>query len=100
MVVIPCSDPLCSDLKSPLKTSSLIQEGPQGCTGPPAVLDVLGGSRGCCPAEQHGHLLIRHSLLLSHTHGLTQVDGQDVFALREKSEDTNVIFKDKHMKPK
>lgn len=37
-------------------------------------------SRGCCPAEQHGHLLIGHTLLLGLTHGLTQVDGEDVLA--------------------
>lgn len=81
-------------LKSPFKTSAHIQKGPRGLTRPPVVLDVPGGSQGCCSAEQQGHLLIRHSLFLSHTHGLTQVDGQDVFALREQSADTDVTFKD------
>lgn len=51
------------------------------------------GSHGLCPAEQHGQLPIRHALLLSHAHGLTQVDSQDVLALRDKSKNTNEIFK-------
>lgn len=42
------------------------------------------GSRGLGPTEQHRHLPIGHSLLLSDAHGLTQVDRQDVLALREK----------------
>lgn len=37
-------------------------------------------SRGLGPTEQHRHLRIGHSLLLSDAHGLTQVDGQDVLA--------------------
>lgn len=48
-------------------------------------------SKCCCPAEQHGHLLIGHAVLLSHSHGLTQVDGQDVFALREKIVDADSL---------
>lgn len=43
---------------------------------------VLGCRR---PAEQRGHLLIRHALLLSHTHGLAEVGSQDVFALQENN---------------
>lgn len=60
-------------------------------------------SRSRSPTKNHGHLLIRHALLLCHTHSLTKIDGQDVFALKERSrwckrlylwslEDTSVWF--------
>lgn len=43
---------------------------------------------GCVsPAENRAHLLIRHALLLGHTDGPAQINGQDVFALEEKSTD-------------
>lgn len=52
-----------------------------------ALMRGGGVSRSCSPAEQHGHLLIRHALLQSHSHRPAQVDGQDVFALPEKIAD-------------
>lgn len=54
------------------------------CTGYTCLGDGEG-SHGLCPAEQHGHLPIRDALLLGHAHGLTQVDSQDVLALRDES---------------
>lgn len=54
-----------------------------------------GGSHGLCPTEQRGHLLIRHGLLVSRAHGLTQVDSQDVLALRDKSKNTDEILKNR-----
>lgn len=82
-------------LNSPFRTSAHIQKGPRGLTPPPPRCPqrIPGGSQGCRCAEQQGHLLIRHSLLLSHTHGLTQVDGQDVFALRGKECRRRCYFK-------
>lgn len=49
-------------------------------------------SRGLGSTEQHRHLPIGHSLLLSDAHGLTQVDRQDVLALREKKKP---VFKER-----
>lgn len=62
------------------------------CSEPALILEgvlvhLLSPSPG--PAEQRGHLLIRHGLLLSHSHSLAQVDGQDVFALGDKSADSS-----------
>lgn len=81
----------------PFETWALHQDGPCcpfGAWGAAPAAEpglehtcVSGGYR---PAEQRGHLLIRHALLLSHTYGLTKVDSQDVFALGEKS--TGVII--------
>lgn len=53
-------------------------------------------SLGQGSAEQQGHLLIGHTLLLAHSHGLTQVHGQDVFALegREQRETFTTVIKD------
>lgn len=100
--------PLCSGLKCPFESWALIREAPccpfRARFAGPAV--VLGGERtwvsgGCGPTEQHGHLLIRNTLLLSHAHGLTKVGSQDVFTLGEKSTDADSlnVINDTDMKP-
>lgn len=88
-----------SDMKCPFTNISSNQGGsrqPYGSTCCTACT-CLGdgeGSHGLYPAEQHGHLPIRRALLLSHAHGLTQVDSQDVLALRDESKNTDEIFKE------
>ncbi|PWA23005.1 hypothetical protein CCH79_00002157 [Gambusia affinis] len=49
--------------------------------------DQRGLLRALGPAQHRGHLLIRDTLLLRHSHCLTQVDGQDVFALGGKKKE-------------
>lgn len=55
------------------------------CSCPASGRSSGGPSGRLGPAENGGHLLITHTLLPGDAHGPAQINGQDVFALEEKS---------------
>jgi len=81
--VFSCSGPVRGDPKSPKHSLSLALSRPRGSTCRP---EHTWESHGGGPAEQRGHLLIGDALLQRPPRGLTQVHGQDVFALRREEE--------------